>query len=638
MSKSRRRLAIAAVVALAIAGLFVWKYRAKDTEKSSESAVRTEREIARKMRRKRAKPVRKTRMRARPAPGPVRLSPAQVSEDLNAKNGAFAGRVINWGSGKGVANAEVVFSGAVGAATARTNAAGQFELVAPKQGHYRVAVVSAKGYLPYAPDWGYSPIELVARPGRKVSNIVLYLTPAIPYVGIILGADGKPVSGASVRLLNNDIGALALAPMDKKFTSDDKGEFTFNAPDFAVLEARHATAGVGRGSVSGDVQITRRMTIKLDPSKVSYRANGVIEGQVVDKDGTGVGDAVVRAFPAGGQAFPQGTVRQARSDADGKFKLAPLDAGKYRLIAQHAKYADSTVGASTGDKVTIAMKPGGVIVGKAVSKSDNDPVVSFAVVVLRRQGLTRRTMRQTMFVSADGAFRVTGLTPGTYWVRAIAHGYAPSPAVKVKVDNTPGGEITLKLPQGGTLTGKVVDAESKSPLENAKVSVENSFGGGPAARSMSATVVTDANGEFTLTGLPLGRSSVTVAAFNHHRKIVGGFAVTEGSKVGPITIELTPTKPGEKPRLELAGLGIVLRAGTDGLLVQRLIDGGGGKEAGIVVGDIIISVEGELVKDSGMNRAIQRIRGPVNTKVAITIRRSDGTTRDLLAIRRKIRV
>jgi len=637
MSKSRNRLGIGLVLIIAVAAALLWRYRAADdSEKSATSRPKVDKETARKLRQTRAKPIAKARTRALPPTGPVRLTPATVTEDLNAKHGSFTGRVINWGSGKGVAGAEVVFAGAVGASSARTNAAGEFEFTAAKVGHYRVAMVSAKGYLPFAPEWGYSPIEMVARPGRRVSNIVLYLTPAIPYVGVVVDADKQPVKGASVRLLNGAVGRLALAPMDQTFTSDEKGEFTFTAPDFATLEARHATGGLGRARVDGSVQISRRMTIQLDAKLVSYQADGVIEGRVVDKDGSPIADAVVRAFPSGGQRLPQGTVRQSRTKADGTFTATGLDKGSYRLRAQHRDYADSIVSAATGNKVTIAMKAGGVIVGNAVRNSDGDPVVSFAVVILKKQRLTRRIIQQTTFVSADGAFRVTGLSPGDYLVRAIAHGYAPSTPVKVTVANSPGRRVTLKLPQGGQLTGKVIDAESKQPLENAKISVENSFGRGASA--MSATVVTDDKGEFSLAGLPLGRSSVTVAAYNHHRKIVGGFVVTEGAKVGPITIALTPTKPGEKPRLELAGLGIVLRAQGDGLLVQKLIDGGGGKEAGLVVGDIIIGVEGELVSDSGMSRAIQRIRGPVNTKIGIKIRRADGSTLDVLAVRRKIRV
>lgn len=637
MSKSRRRIAIGIALILAISAFLVWRQRNRDEPSKTAAERAEETEIRRTIRTKRAEPVPRIPTRARRT-GPLRLTPAQVDEDLNAKHGAFSGRVINWGSGKGVAGAEIVFAGDMGAATARSDADGNFEFVAPQPGHYRVAVVSAKGYLPFAPDWGYSPIELVARPGRRVTNVVLYLTPAIAYTGIVVDADKQRVEGATIKMLSGDVGSLALAPINKTYTSDAKGEFTFNAPDFAVLEARHARAGMGRARVTGDVQISRRMVITLDPKLGAYQANGEIRGRVVDDKGAPIADAVVQAWPTGGQKAPNSSAHQKRTEADGSFTLTGLDAGAFRLLARHPDYASSAVSANTGDEVTIAMKSGGVIRGHAVRRSDSEPVVSFAVVVMRRQGLTSRTVQQTMFVSADGAFELTGLEPGKYVLRAIAHGYAPSPQVSATASIKAGADVTLKLPQGGTLTGKVIDADSKKPLENAKVSVENSFGGGPGAAAVSATVVTDANGDFTLAGVPLGRSSVTVAAFAHHRKIVGGFTMTEGAKVGPITIELAATKPGETPKLELAGLGIVLRAGNDGLVVQRLIDGGGGKEAGLVVGDVIIAVEGERVAAVGMSRAIQRIRGPVNTTVAIVVRHADGSEQRVVAYRRKIRV
>jgi len=637
MSTSRRRAALVIVLIAVVAAFWVWRKRSQDDSVDGSGKRAAATEIARSLRTRRAEPIRRVPTTPRRA-GPVRLTPAQVDEDLNATNGSFSGRVVSWGSGKGVANAEIVFAGEVGAATAHSGADGAFEFRAPQAGKYRVAVVSAKGYLPFAPDWGYSPIALVARANRRVSNIVLYLTSAIAYTGKIVDADGSPVSGAAIHMLSGDVGSLALAPIDKRYTSDGNGEFIFSAPDFAVLEARHPTAGMGRARITGQVQLTHRMTIKLDQKLTSYRADGAIIGRVVDEKGGPIADAVVQGWPSGGQKVGNSSMHQARTAGDGTFKLTGLDPGAFRVVARHADYASSAVSASTGDEVTIAMKSGGIIRGRAVRRSDGEPVVSFAVVVMKRRGLTSRTIQQTIFVSADGAFELKGLEPGEYSLRAIAHGYAPSPRITAKAAVKPGADITLKLPEGGTLTGKVIDAQTKKPLESAKVSVENSFGGGPAAASVSATVVTDETGAFTLAGVPLGRSSVTVAAFGHHRKIVGGFTMTEGAKVGPITIELAPTKPGEKPKLELAGLGIVLRAGKDGLVVQRLIEGGGGKEAGLVVGDVIIAVEGERVVDVGMNRAIQRIRGPVNTTVAIVIRRSDGSERQVVAYRRKIRV
>ena len=102
-------------------------------------------------------------------------------------------------------------------------------------------------------------------------------------------------------------------------------------------------------------------------------------------------------------------------------------------------------------------------------------------------------------------------------------------------------------------------------------------------------------------------------------------------------LELTPTKEGERPSLELAGIGAQLTAKEDGLQIMRLIDGGGALEAGLVVGNLIIEVEGKAVKDLGMNPAIGLIRGPVNTPVELRIRRAGGDEVAITAMRRKIR-
>jgi S1-C subfamily serine protease len=151
-----------------------------------------------------------------------------------------------------------------------------------------------------------------------------------------------------------------------------------------------------------------------------------------------------------------------------------------------------------------------------------------------------------------------------------------------------------------------------------------------------SSATTDAAGRFTLRGLPR-RFSIYAAAAGHHARIVGGVEVASGVTAGPIEVRLRALTPGEEPRVELAGIGAVLAARGEGLVVATVVAGGGAAEAGLTPGDLILSVDGRAVVELGMTGAIDAIRGPEGTFVLLTVRRDEGATRDVRVVRRLVR-
>ena len=88
------------------------------------------------------------------------------------------------------------------------------------------------------------------------------------------------------------------------------------------------------------------------------------------------------------------------------------------------------------------------------------------------------------------------------------------------------------------------------------------------------------------------------------------------------------------------GIGVSVIMGTDGLLsIVELFDDSPAKEVGMMQGDKIVKVDGEDVtgiKDSDL--IIEKIKGPENTKVIVTvIRPSEGRTIDFEITRRKVK-
>ena len=50
-------------------------------------------------------------------------------------------------------------------------------------------------FLPFAPEWGYSPVQLDARAGLHVRGLVVHLVPATELVGHVVDAERRPVAG-----------------------------------------------------------------------------------------------------------------------------------------------------------------------------------------------------------------------------------------------------------------------------------------------------------------------------------------------------------------------------------------------------------------------------------------------------------
>jgi C-terminal processing protease CtpA/Prc len=89
-----------------------------------------------------------------------------------------------------------------------------------------------------------------------------------------------------------------------------------------------------------------------------------------------------------------------------------------------------------------------------------------------------------------------------------------------------------------------------------------------------------------------------------------------------VSVELTPAAEGEEPRVELAGIGVVLQIAGDGLRVARVAPGGGAAEVGIAAGDEILFVDGRPVAEVGFKGAIDMIRGPEGSTVILGMRRA----------------
>ncbi|MBT8494107.1 MAG: carboxypeptidase regulatory-like domain-containing protein, partial [Deltaproteobacteria bacterium] len=345
--------------------------------------------------------------------------------------------------------------------------------------------------------------------------------------------------------------------------------------------------------------------------------------------------ATVTCNAAGTMGMAFQPLTTVRSGDDGRFELTADDSPRIQLRVEADGFVRKLVLVeSMRQQIQVVLERGNQVAG-TVSDSSGSPVPSFHVAVFTLQSAMQRTMvAHTAVISAEGKFAVGDLPPGDYQVQALAHGMARSRPVAARSGDT---GLRITLDSGATLSGQVVDAASKQGLASAKVSVESSLGSGAAALPLTATAITDDDGRFRLSGLGPGPSSVVVAAYRHHGKIVSGLEANPGAQLGPVTIELVPLEEGESPEVEFAGIGAAIGGHQRGIAVQKVFPGGGAADAELATGDIITRVDGASVLDLGFEGSLQRIRGPVGTVVVLTIDRAGDELRQVSVRRKKLR-
>ena len=556
----------------------------------------------------------------------------------SAARARFEGRVVSAASGAGIAGAELTFSrGGVGD-TVRSASDGRFTFEPGASGRWLLAAVTAPGHFPFAPEWGHSPVQLLAEPGRKVKGIEVHLAPATELLGFVVTARGDPAPGAEVRLLGV-AGESALFRIPDRFVTDGRGAFRVAAPIGSVLEARWDGNAPGRAEVDALALANGHLTVALGPAvdrPPPPRAG--IRGRVTSR-GQPVPGALVTATPARSYGLGAVPAAQAVTPADGQFALADLVAGPYRLAARAEGLAPGSARAVAGEEgeVEIDLQAGGRLRGCVEDAATSAPVAPFTVLVFaRRNALWVEPERSLSVIDPGGCYALDDLRAGDSVVVISSPGRAPSEELAVEIPVPPGEAVLdVKLLAGGVLSGVVRDDATGAPIASARLGVEGSLAAAASTFPVLSEATTGPDGAFTMGGLPR-RFSVQAVAKDHHARVVGGLSVEPGGFLGPIEIRLRPLAPGEEPRTDLFGIGVGLAARNDGLVVTQVVSGGGAAEAGLAPGDLIVEVNGRPVAEIGFGGSVDTIRGPEGTTVLLQVRRGDATL-ELRVPRRLVR-
>jgi hypothetical protein len=209
------------------------------------------------------------------------------------------------------------------------------------------------------------------------------------------------------------------------------------APAFA----QGTGAGGGQGQPQGAAGRGQRPA-RAQPTRVDApRGTSILRGQIVAADnGTPIRRAQVRISSPDAREG-----RVATTDAQGRFEIKELPAGRYQMTASKGGFVSLQYGqrrpsesgtpielgeAQTIDKIAIAL-PRGSVLGGRVTDEFGEPVANASVTAWRyAYSAGARRMMPAGANSRDttddqGQFRLFGLPPGDYYVSAMLRGGGP---------------------------------------------------------------------------------------------------------------------------------------------------------------------------------------------------------------------
>lgn len=524
------------------------------------------------------------------------------------------GTVVDASTGLAVADAVVTLQTFAGQRQVTTDDVGLFELRKLTEGPVHIVTIRAEGYLESAPN-----TELHLIDGVCVWSLTLALVPRIEFLGEVVGPDDAPIAGAHVVL------ATEREPAGKALVTDTHGQFRFFAPEDTVVTASHPGFVTRSAAVDFKVAASRSLLLRLErlPPDAGPPTT-TIRGVVLDEHDAGVEALLIIWHEVGAARAAEPGLTTA---TDGTFTFS-APAGSYGLIARSEGRGSPPV-VSAGGAVVLRLVSDATLQG-TVRDEHGAPVPMFSVLLQWKQGALETTgVQPRHVVDANGAFVLAPVSTGTLEVVIAAPGFAPSEPRVVSLAPGETRSLEFTLGRGVQVQGSVLSRSTRAPLRGARVSLERS-----ADDTALPLARTDENGRFSLGGLTPGRRSLLAEAEGHDSRLLS-LEVSASGATG-LVIDLAPVPDGGTPELELVGIGAVLKADLDLLLIDGLVPGGGAERAGLRTGERLVSIDGTNVVTLGFAGSIERLRGAEDTNVVVEVRDASELTRRVVVTRRRV--
>jgi len=248
------------------------------------------------------------------------------------------------------------------------------------------------------------------------------------------------------------------------------------------------------------------LELVLDPG-------AVLAGRVTTKDGAPAAGAQVRAEPLTGYAGrARAPARSTECDDDGRFRLLTLTPVAHSVSVEWRRASEPLAKAALEsttprEDLELVVEPTFELLG-SVRDDRGAPLKKFDVrAEPQKRGAGRaRTLRATPEPSAEGTYRVEGLTEGSWSLEVRVDGHEP-PAPRLLELPRDAGVHDFLVVRHAQLSGLAVDVDG-APLADVKVSTEPEANA-PLSRKSRKT---DEQGEFRELAARAGAVSIVVDA------------------------------------------------------------------------------------------------------------------------------
>ena len=417
----------------------------------------------------------------------------------------LTGRVVR--EGRPAEGVEVTISQWEQAGATRTNPEGAFTFDRLLPGDHTLRATAS---LLAAMEMAHVPLQGEAAP------VTLSLSAAGEIVGTVTGPSGRPEPGVTLSVEDSRVEANlpeATSGPDGRYRLGPlpPGEYTFEVSAGMQWEMKPARSLV---VMAGQ---TSRVDVALTPSIE-------VRGRVVDETGRPVADA---RLSVRSDWWINITPDEDRTDADGRFRIQHgLGAGPAQLTVTHEEHRrlERPLTLPTPE-LTLVLQRGSALSGRVLD-AWGAPVKDAEIRISSAAFPTTKT-------DAQGAFRFTGLPPGSYELLALRVD-APAGCARSVVEVPERGELstTLRMEAKHTLSGLVVD-ERGQPVEGVRVEpwkdLDSRFIDDEGWMLRQFSVTTDARGRFTLSGLPDGSYRLAGMKEGYEEGALRGARLEEGA-------------------------------------------------------------------------------------------------------------
>lgn len=430
--------------------------------------------------------------------------------------------------------------------------------------------------------------EPAAAPAKNLTagedaTIALTLTAGgRPLTGLVTDATGGPIAGARIDAAK--LGGRA-RPGDAVATTvtGSDGMYAVTASEGQVLVA---VSSVDYAAQSRLVEVGATGAV----ANFSLVPGGAIEGIVRDETTKQpvAGAQVIAERDRGGMILlAESSRRRALSGADGRFRVTSLRPGAYELAASagtRTSKSPTIVGIGVAEQVSdieILISDGPVISGTVVDETGT----AVADIEVTASGRGRGGDAKT---DAKGAFTITGLPPGAYFLMGRNDTFVPAGGAQVELADKDVTGVKVKVQRGAKIVGHV---EPRQICE-----IEHDIDDRELGAGMPMVVgpkTTAADGEFALGPASAGKAQLRA-------RCPSG---AQGSMPIDVTVGMAP---------------LVLKVTPGASIAGRVVDGDGKPVAGATV---MASLEGPtqrtMIVNGMVTSGVQGISGSDGTYVLV---------------------